>query len=107
MGETSSKMPSDGVGAHTSVLYAASTQIGTACSKVNADFLACKNKDANPSACLAQGTAATECARDLLQRMSASCGPSLDGYSGCLEKHGMEFRKCRSEQAAFEACSKQ
>merc|ERR1712091_675409 len=102
--ERSENMPSDGVDAHTAVLYASSTQIGTVCSKVNAEFLACKNKDANPSACLVQGTAATECARDLLQRMSSACGPSLDSYSGCLEKHGMEFRKCRKEQASFEAC---
>merc|ERR1712167_503711 len=79
----------------------------TPCADVNAAFLACKNKDANPAACLAQGEAVTACSLSIIRRMGTMCGESLDAYSACLDKNGMEFSKCRAAQAAFEECAKQ
>ena len=51
--------------ASASVLHAAHAEIGEECKKVNAAFMACKNANANPAACLAQGDDVTQCALSL------------------------------------------
>lgn len=40
--------------ATSAVLYAAARELARVCGRVNADFLACKAKDENPAACLAE-----------------------------------------------------
>ena len=51
----------EGPAATSAVLYAAAKHIGAACSSPNAEFVACKQKDGNPAACLPQGDAVTGC----------------------------------------------
>ena len=43
------------------ILHASHSYIGTACAKENKAFMACKNANGNPAACLAEGDAATQC----------------------------------------------
>lgn len=40
--------------ATSAVLYAAARELARVCGRVNAEFLACKAKDENPAACLAE-----------------------------------------------------
>merc|ERR1712086_22147 len=107
MGRVEFSMPADGVTGTNAELHATGTQIGLKCAQVNKEFVLCKNKDANPSACLAQGDAVTACVTNLLKQMGSSCGDSLGSYSACLDKNSLEFRKCRTQQAEFEACANQ
>merc|ERR1711924_452975 len=88
-----------------SVLHAAHGQIASACASQNQAFLACKNKDANPAACLPQGEQVTGCVLSLMRRLNDSCPDQLEAYSACLDKNNMEFGKCRKFQAAFEECA--
>ena len=46
----------------SSILHASNAYIGAGCEKQNAAFMACKNANGNPAACLAEGDAATQCA---------------------------------------------
>ena len=49
----------------SSVLFAVSKQIASACADKNRAFLACKKRDKNPEACLNEGDAVTSCVVDL------------------------------------------
>jgi NADH dehydrogenase (ubiquinone) 1 alpha subcomplex subunit 8 len=49
----------------SAVLMSLSKHIAVRCSKVNKAYMACKQNDANPEACLPQGDAVTSCVIDL------------------------------------------
>lgn len=49
----------------SAVLMSLSKHIAVRCSKVNKAYMACKDGDANPESCLAQGDAVTSCVIDL------------------------------------------
>lgn len=55
--------------ATSAVLYAAARELSSVCSRVNADYLACKAKDENPAACLAEVGLGKRFARVVLLRM--------------------------------------
>jgi NADH dehydrogenase (ubiquinone) 1 alpha subcomplex subunit 8 len=49
----------------SAVLMSISKHIAVRCSKVNRAYINCKEADANPEKCLAQGDAVTGCVIDL------------------------------------------
>jgi NADH dehydrogenase (ubiquinone) 1 alpha subcomplex subunit 8 len=49
----------------SAVLMSLSKHIAVRCSKVNKAYMQCKDKDANPEKCLAEGDAVTSCVIDL------------------------------------------
>merc|ERR1711904_225761 len=81
-----------------SVLHAAHGQIASACASQNQAFLACKNKDANPAACLPQGEQVTGCVLSLMRRLNESCPDQLEAYSACLDKNNMSSASAASSR---------
>lgn len=49
----------------SAVLMAISKHVAVRCGKVNRAYMHCKDKDANPESCLAEGDAVTSCVVDL------------------------------------------
>lgn len=49
----------------SALLMSVSKHIALRCSKINKAYLACKDKNADPSKCLAEGDAVTGCVIDL------------------------------------------
>ena len=49
----------------SAVLMSLSKHIAVRCAKINRAYMACKDKDANPEACLAEGDSVTSCVIDL------------------------------------------
>jgi NADH dehydrogenase (ubiquinone) 1 alpha subcomplex subunit 8 len=49
----------------TSTLYALHKHIATTCKGQNKAFLACKEKDLDPSKCMSEGKAVITCVKDL------------------------------------------
>ncbi|XP_074312488.1 NADH dehydrogenase [ubiquinone] 1 alpha subcomplex subunit 8-B-like [Silene latifolia] len=89
----------------SSVLMAASKQIGIRCRNENVAFLKCKKKDADPEKCLDKGRDVTRCVFSLLKDLHQKCNKEMDEYSRCMYYHTNEFELCRKEQEAFEkAC---
>merc|ERR1712086_1246534 len=91
MGRVEFSMPADGVTGTNAELYATGTQIGLKCAQVNKEFVLCKNKDANPSACLAQGDAVTACVTNLLKQLGknkdanpSACLAQVDAVTACV-----------------------
>lgn len=86
----------------SSVLFAISKQIASACADKNRAFLACKKRDKHPEACLTEGDAVTSCVVDLLKDLNQKAPEELKGYYECLDYYSNNFTKCRKEQKAFE-----
>lgn len=72
--------------ATSAVLYAAARELARVCGRVNADFLACKAKDENPAACLAEGERVQRCSLNLIKELSAQCPSELTGYAACIDR---------------------
>ena len=87
----------------SSVLYAAHKHIGERCKEVSMNFLRCKKKDLDPSACLKQGEAVMSCMSTVLKDLRSSCTNDMRAYSECLDYHSNDLRKCRKEEEAFDA----
>lgn len=68
--------------ATSAVLYAAARELSRVCGRVNAEFLACKAKDGNPAACLAEvglgGPAAAILATGLVPSWRGGCSGAKD-----------------------------
>ncbi|GAB0494777.1 hypothetical protein MMPV_006073 [Pyropia vietnamensis] len=93
--------------ATSSVLYAAARELSRVCGRVNADYLACKARDENPAACLAEGERVQRCSLNLIKELSAQCPSEFTGYAACIDRQASEeymFEHCRSEQAALAGC---
>jgi NADH dehydrogenase (ubiquinone) 1 alpha subcomplex subunit 8 len=93
--------------AKSSVLYAAAKEIGSMCEAQNRKFLACKTRDENPEACLAEGAQVQDCALAVLKSAMEKCGDSFASYASCLDKQISEeymFERCRAKESKFREC---
>ncbi|KAI3438308.1 hypothetical protein D9Q98_000742 [Chlorella vulgaris] len=89
----------------SAVLMSLSKHIAVRCAKVNREYMSCKNADANPETCLAQGDAVTSCVIDLLKDVNAKCPDQLKAFYECMDYYSNTLTKCRKEQVDFEeAC---
>lgn len=90
----------------SALLMAASKHVAVSCSKVNAAYIECKDRNhGNPSACLKEGEAVTGCVVNLLKELNSKCPEQLKTYCECMDYYSNRFAKCRREQAAFEECA--
>lgn len=90
----------------SALLMAASKHVAVSCSKVNAAYIECKDKNnGNPSACLKEGEAVTGCVVNLLKDLNSRCPEQLKSYCECMDYYSNRFSKCRKEQTAFEECA--
>lgn len=90
----------------SALLMAASKHVAVTCSKVNAAYIECKDRNnGNPSACLKEGEAVTGCVVNLLKDLNSRCPEQLKSYCECMDYYSNRFSKCRKEQAAFEECA--
>ena len=77
--------------------------IGAAqCFDENFEFLACKNKDEKPSACLAQGEAVHKCVYDLYQEIAKKAQKEFAAHAKCLDGSDLRTQECKKTQRAFE-----
>lgn len=93
--------------ATSSVLYAASKEIGSTCEPQNRAFLECKAADDEPSACLDKGQAVQECALGILKSAMATCEDTFTKYASCIDRQISEeymFERCRKQETAFVEC---
>ena len=65
-------------------------------------FLACKNKDEKPSACLAQGEAVHKCVYDLYQEIAKKAQKEFAAHAKCLDGSDLRTQECKKTQRAFE-----
>lgn len=107
MGVAKSQDPSASNSTPTSaLLMAASKHVAVRCSKVNAAYIECKDRNnGNPSACVKEGEAVTQCVVDLLKDVHGKCPEELKTYCECMDYYSNRFSKCRKEQTAFEECA--
>ncbi|TKY88251.1 hypothetical protein EX895_002961 [Sporisorium graminicola] len=94
----------DELGVTSAPLKSASFFIGEHCKDVNEDFMLCKNESRDPAHCLKEGRRVTRCARDLIKKLSDSCGKEWEAHFQCLEQHNQEFYKCRKPEKTLNQC---
>jgi NADH dehydrogenase (ubiquinone) 1 alpha subcomplex subunit 8 len=93
-------------------LYAASAVLRTECASVNAAFVQCKQahggRNANPSACLAEGERVTACVVGVQTRLKESCPEPFGAYKACLKSHSqegaMQYAACQDAADAVRLC---
>lgn len=93
--------------ATSSVLYAASKEIGTVCDAENRAFLKCKAAKDDPADCLGKGEQVQACALKVLKEAMATCGETFQNYATCLDNTISEeymFERCRKQEYAFADC---
>ncbi|GMH45170.1 hypothetical protein BSKO_13127 [Bryopsis sp. KO-2023] len=95
MGETE-RLPA------SAVLMAISKHIAIRCRDQNKAFMDCKKLDRNPEKCLAEGDAVTSCAVGILKDLNQKCPEQLKTFHECMDYFSHDFRKCQTEQKAFE-----
>uniref|UniRef100_A0A7S3BVC7 Uncharacterized protein n=1 Tax=Prasinoderma singulare TaxID=676789 RepID=A0A7S3BVC7_9VIRI len=87
------------------VYMSAAKQIHVSCHRQNAAFYECKQRDANPAACLEAGKQVTSCVNRVLDKIKAHAPKEFDAYCKCMDYYSNRTIRCRTEQAAFEeAC---
>ncbi|RLN96611.1 hypothetical protein BBJ28_00013116 [Nothophytophthora sp. Chile5] len=74
------------------------------CADANLEFMRCKQQDANPRACLAQGEKVTAA---VLREVETHCGETYSAYKQALKKNWHRIDETRKEQAALETCWRQ
>ncbi|GAC75642.1 hypothetical protein PANT_16d00079 [Moesziomyces antarcticus T-34] len=94
----------DELGVTSAPLKSASFFIGSHCKDVNEDFMLCKNENRDPAHCLKEGRRVTRCARDLIKKLSDSCGKEWEAHYQCLEQHNQEFYRCRKPEKSLNQC---
>lgn len=96
--------------AKSSVLYAAAKEIGSACDAENRAFLACKQKNEDPEACLGAGGLVQDCGLGVLKSAMEKCGDALTSYAACLDRQISQeymFDRCRAEEGDFATCRRE
>ncbi|GMH68340.1 hypothetical protein TrLO_g15081 [Triparma laevis f. longispina] len=78
------------------------------CSDQNLSFLKCKNESEDPSSCLSQGSAVTNCYdRKYAELIASPCAPAFSAYEKCVtDKRGI-YRECRDLQDKLMECAKE
>ncbi|KAI9168463.1 ndufa8, NADH-ubiquinone oxidoreductase complex I 19kd subunit [Blastocladiella emersonii ATCC 22665] len=92
------------VGATSAPLTSAAFFLGAFCKEYNEDFMLCKQENADPRHCLAEGRKVTRCTLDLLAKLKANCGAEYKAHWTCLDNGNHEFNKCRPEERALNDC---
>lgn len=87
----------------SSILMSASKVIAIKCGGPSKEYIACKNRDENPAACLKEGDAVTGCVINLLKDLNQRCPSELKAYYECMDYYSNNLLKCREQQKAFEA----
>ncbi|ORZ32067.1 hypothetical protein BCR44DRAFT_1502300 [Catenaria anguillulae PL171] len=100
----SDDQPFTEVGSTSAPLHSASFFIGAFCKPYNDDFMLCKQENADPRHCLAEGRKVTRCALDLLAKLKANCGQEYKAHWSCLDNSNHEFKKCRPEERKLNDC---
>ena len=86
-------------------LMAAAKLIGTDCAAPNKAFMLCKQKNADPAACLEPGTNVVACVMDVHRRATSdACAAGFEAYRACLRDNNDKFERCRDEQHALRKC---
>uniref|UniRef100_K3WSU2 CHCH domain-containing protein n=1 Tax=Globisporangium ultimum (strain ATCC 200006 / CBS 805.95 / DAOM BR144) TaxID=431595 RepID=K3WSU2_GLOUD len=85
-------------------LTCAARVLGFECADANLAFLRCKQENADPRACLAQGEKVTACVLKTLREVESNCGETYAAYKKALKKNWHQIDEVRKEQAAFEQC---
>ncbi|KAI9217810.1 hypothetical protein BC828DRAFT_360728 [Blastocladiella britannica] len=92
------------LGVTSAPLTSAAFFIGAFCKAYNEDFMLCKNENADPRHCLREGRKVTRCAADLLVKLKSQCADTYAAHWQCLDKQNHEFKACRPEERALNAC---
>lgn len=87
----------------SSILMSASKVIAIECGAPSKAYIACKNRDGNPAACLNEGNDLTGCVIDMLKDLNQKCPSELKTYYECMDYYSNNLLKCREQQKAFEA----
>ncbi|ETI38023.1 hypothetical protein F441_15953 [Phytophthora nicotianae CJ01A1] len=77
------------------------------CADANLEFMRCKQRDANPRACLVQGEKVTAAVLKTLREVETHCGETYSAYKKALKKNWHRIDETRKEQAALEDCWRQ
>jgi NADH dehydrogenase (ubiquinone) 1 alpha subcomplex subunit 8 len=91
----------------SNALYAVAKLIGADCSKVNTEFITCKQQDSNPKTCLEKGQQVTNCVNTILGICQNKCNESFTAYKSCLNDglpSADAFEKCRTQERALKVC---
>jgi len=90
-------------------LKAGATYLGKYCEPQNNEFMLCRLETNDPSKCLADGRAVTNCTNEFFRKVKGSCAAEMTTYAMCLERSSkdMDLFLCRKTQAAFDACMKE
>eukprot|EP01147_Barroeca_monosierra_P007169 gene7169-9650_t len=87
------------------VLKAASRHLAERCAETSRQYMRCKksNND-DPSKCLDEGSAVTNCGIEFFRVLRSKCPSELEAQATCLEKNNHVFAKCRKTQSALDDC---
>ncbi|CAI5740735.1 unnamed protein product [Peronospora destructor] len=88
-------------------LTCAARVLGHECADANLEFMRCKQRDANPRACLAQGEKVTAAVLKTLRDVEMNCGETYAAYKEALKKNWHRIDETRKEQTALEECWRQ
>ncbi|KAG3067961.1 hypothetical protein PC122_g17151 [Phytophthora cactorum] len=77
------------------------------CADANLEFMRCKQRDANPRACLVQGEKVTAAVLKTLREVETNCGETYSAYKKALKKNWHRIDETRKEQTALEECWRQ
>lgn len=77
------------------------------CADANLDFMRCKQRDANPRACLVQGEKVTAAVLKTLREVETHCGETYSAYKKALKENWHRIDETRKEKAALEDCWRQ
>uniref|UniRef100_M4C100 CHCH domain-containing protein n=1 Tax=Hyaloperonospora arabidopsidis (strain Emoy2) TaxID=559515 RepID=M4C100_HYAAE len=77
------------------------------CADANLAFMRCKQRDANPRACLVQGEKVTAAVLKTLREVETHCGETFAAYKKALKQSWHRIDETREEQAALEDCWRQ
>jgi len=77
--------------------------IGYKCFDQNYDFMKCKAKDDNPTACVSEGDAVHGCVYGLFKQISSTTKKEFDALAKCLDNEDLQPHMCKAKQAAFES----
>ena len=68
----------------------------------NIDFMKCKQKHADPAACLVRGQSVIKCVLNVAVKANKVACAELNDFRKCLEVTSNDFVKCRMLKSAFE-----
>ncbi|CAH0513460.1 unnamed protein product [Peronospora belbahrii] len=77
------------------------------CADANLEFMRCKQRDANPRACLVQGEKVTAAVLKTLRDAETNCGETYLAYKKALKSNWHRIDETRTEQIALEECWRQ